>query len=94
MALENRDTLIYKGKALSRCNNEIYYGIPEDKYMLVFKIKETEKLRDLEIAKRVIVELRTNDSKNSRLMKQGERDSLYRAFDLGEFWLEDALANH
>ncbi len=93
MALE-KDILMYKGKALSRCGNEIYYGSPEDKYILVFKVKETEKFQDLDIAKTVIVELRTNDSENSKLMKQGERDSLYKAFDLGEFWLEDALANH
>lgn len=94
MALEKSGILTYKGKPLARCGNEIYYGMPEEKYMLVFKIKETEKFQDLEIAKSIIIELRTNDSKNSKLIKQGERETLYKAFDLGEFWLEDALANH
>lgn len=93
MAMENGN-LMYKGKALSRCGNEIYYGTPEEKFMVVFKIKETEKLQDLDIAKRVIVELRTNEAENSRLIRQAERDSLYKAIDVGMYWLDDAIANH
>ncbi len=88
------DVLTYKGKLLLRKGNEIYYGSPEDKYMVLFRIIETEKLEDLDISKKVVIELRTNDEKNSMLIKQAERDGLYRAFDIGFFWLEDAIANY
>ena len=88
------DVLTYRGKMLLRKGNEIYYGSPEDKYMVLFRIMETDKLEDLDISKRVVIELRTNDEKNSTLIKQAERDGLYKAFDIGFFWLEDAIENY
>jgi hypothetical protein len=88
------DVLTYKGKMLLRKGNEIYYGSPEDKYIVLFRIMETDKLEDLDISKRVVIELRTNDEKNSTLIKQAERDGLYKAFDIGFFWLDDAIENY
>ena len=88
------DVLMYKGKMLLRKGNEIYYGSPEDKYVVLFRIMETDKLEDLDISKRVVIELRTNDEKNSTLIKQAERDGLYKAFDIGFFWLDDAIENY
>ncbi len=86
--------LMYNGKALLRKGNEIYYGSPEDKYVALFRILESEKLKDLDVATKVVIELRTNDKDNSTLIKQAERDGLYKAFDLGMFWLEDAIENY
>ncbi len=91
---KNDDILTYNGKMLLRKGNEIYYGSPDGKYMVIFKILETEKLKDLDISTKVIVELRTNEKENSQLMRQAERDSLYKAFDIGFYWLDDALANY
>ena len=88
------DVLMYKGKMLLRQGNELYYGNPGDKYMILFRVTESEKLNDLDIAKKVVIELRTNSEKNSKLIKQAERDGLYKAFDIGFFWLDDALANY
>ena len=91
---KKEEVLSYKGKMLLRKGNEIYYGNPGEKYMILFRITETEKLEDLDISKRVIIELRTNSETNSMLIKQAERDGLYKAFDIGFFWLEDALENY
>lgn len=93
---KNKETgvLTYKGKKLLRKGDEIYYGNPGEKYMVVFKVKESEKLEDLDIATKVLIELRTNSEKDSKLIKQAERDGLYRAFDIGFFWLDDALENY
>ena len=88
------ETLTYKGKLLLRKGNEIYYGAPGTKYMVVFRIKDSEKLQDLDISTKVVIELRTNSETNSTLIKQAERDGLYKAFDIGFFWLEDALENY
>jgi len=90
---KTEEVLTYKGKMLLRKGNEIYYGNPGEKYMVVFRITETEKLEDLDISKKVVIELRTNSENNSMLIKQAERDGLYKAFDIGFFWLEDALEN-
>lgn len=90
---KKEEVLTYKGKMLLRKGNEIYYGAPGEKYMVVFRVTESEKFEDLELSKKVVIELRTNSEENSTLIKQAERDGLYKAFDIGFFWLEDALAN-
>ena len=92
-AKKKEEFLTYKGKLLLRKGNEIYYGGPGEKYMVVFRIKDSEKLQDIDISTKVVIELRTNAEKNSTLIKQAERDGLYKAFDIGFFWLEDALEN-
>ena len=88
------EVLTYNGKMLLRKGNDIYYGSPDGKYMVIFKVLESEKLEDLDIATKVSIELRTNEAENSQIMRQAERDSLYKAFDIGFYWLEDALANY
>lgn len=92
-AAQNEKMLTYNGKPLLRCGNEIYYGNPEDKYIVVFRLEDREPLEDIEVAKRVIIELKTNEGKRSQLVRQAERDGLYKAFDIGMFWLEQALEN-
>ena len=88
------EVLTYKGKMLLRKGDEIYYGNPGDKYMVLFRITEKEALNDLDISTKVVIELRTNSETNSTLIKQAERDGLYKAFDIGFFWLDDALENY
>ncbi len=92
-ATQDKKMLTYNGKPLLRCGNEIYYGNPEDKYIVVFRLEDREPLEDIEVAKRVIIELKTNEGKRSQLVRQAERDGLYKAFDIGMFWLEQALEN-
>lgn len=90
---DEQQILTYNDKPLVRCGNTIYYGKPEDKYVVIFRLDEQEALGDLQIAKRVIIELKTNEGERSQLIRQAERDGLYRAFDIGMFWLEQALEN-
>lgn len=97
-AKENKDTLknerlTYNGRPLLRCGNEIYYGNTDDKYIVVFRLEDQEALGDLQIAKRVVIELKTNEGNRSQLIRQAERDGLYKALDIGIFWLEQALEN-
>ncbi len=94
MAPAKNEVLTYNGKMLLRKGNEIYYGSPEGKYMVLFKVTESEKLQDLDIATKVTIELRTNEAENQQLIRQAERDNLYKAFDIGFYWLDDALANY
>ncbi len=89
----SKDILTYNSKPLVRCGDLIYYGNPEDKYVVTFRLEDQEPLEDLQIAKRVIIELKTNEGERSRLIRQAERDGLYKAFDIGMFWLEQALEN-
>ncbi len=90
---KKNDILTYNGKPLLRCGNEIYYGNPEDKYVVIFRLEDNEELEDITISKRVIIELKTNEGPRSQLIRQAERDGLYKAFDIGMFWLQQALEN-
>ena len=50
-------------------------------------------LGDITVSERVVVELKTNEGSRSQLVRQAEREGLYKALDLGIFWLEQALEN-
>ena len=87
-----KEGLTYKGKPLLRNGNKIYYGNPDDKYIIYMQIQETTKIMDLDIGTEIVVQLQTNKAPGSeKVIKSAERDGLYAALDLGEFWLAEAL---
>jgi len=85
--------LKYKGKPLIRRGNMVYYGDPQDKYMIVMIINETTKKKDLEVTTAVTIQLMLNDGKKEKMIKQAERSGMYAAIDIAEYWLNDALEN-
>ncbi len=85
--------LFYKEKPLVRRGNMIYYGNPEDKYMIILIVNGTKKVKDLEVATSVTIQLMRNDGQKGKMMKQAERDGMYAAMDIAEYWLNDALEN-
>lgn len=85
--------LTYKGKPLMRKGNDIYYGNVDDKYRVHLEIDENTDLMGLEIATHVNVMLQSNDAPGKeKVIKKAERDGLYAALDLGEYWLTDILS--
>lgn len=86
------EQLIFRGKPFVRSGNVLYYGNPEDKYILKLEVDKSEKLQDIELSKHVKVILQTSASEGKeKVIRTAERDNLYAAMDLGEFWLRDAL---
>ena len=49
--------LTYKGHPLMRHNNIIYYGSMSDRYIIMMQILETKKVKDMEVATKVAVQL-------------------------------------
>ena len=93
--MAEKKTLTYKGRPLRRKDNLIYYGDMSDKYVVMLQIMETEPLQDLNLAKRVSVQLQLTDPdirSRDRVVKKAEKDSLYEAMDLACVWLERALS--
>ena len=87
--------LMYKGHPLRRIGNMIYYGSMADKYIVLMQIRESKKVQDLDVATKVSVELQLTapDLKSrDRIVKRGEKDSLYCALEFGSVWLERALS--
>ena len=88
-------TLEYKGHPLQRKDNIIYYGSFADKYIIMMQILDTKKVKDLDVATKVSVQLQLTDptiKSRDRVVKKAEKDSLYTAIDVAAVWLERALA--
>ena len=87
--------LEYKGHPLQRKDNIIYYGSFADKYIVMLQILDTKKVKDLDVATKVSVQLQLTDpsiKSRDRIVKKSEKDGLYTALDFGCVWLERALA--
>lgn len=77
--------LEYKGHPLQRKDNIIYYGSFADKYIVMLQILDTKKVKDLDVATKVSVQLQLTDpsiKSRDRIVKKSEKDSLYTAIDI------------
>ena len=91
---DKKKLLTYKNKPLVRQGNMLYYGNPDDKYVVSFALSNFTKTGEFEIAEKVVIQLQQNDeylNPKNRPIKKAERDGLWSAIDIGAFWLEDAL---
>jgi len=87
--------LEYKGHPLRRKDNLIYFGSMSDKYIIMLQILETKKVKDMDVASKVSVQLQLTDpdiKSRDRVVKKSEKDSLYAAMDVASVWLERALS--
>ena len=87
--------LVYKGHPLRRKDNLIYFGSMADKYIVMLQILDTKKVKDLDMATRVSVQLQLTDpdlKSRDRVIRKTEKDGLYPAMDVATVWLERALA--
>ena len=68
-----------------------------DKYIIMMQILDTQKVKDLDVATRVSVQLQLTDpdlKSRDRVVKKTEKDGLYNAMDVAAVWLDRALANN
>ena len=85
----------YKGKPFVRCGDTIYYGSMKDKYVIKMDIKSKRKVRDLEVADRVTVQLMYTDPtirNRKQIIKSSEKPGLYLALGIADAWLSRALS--
>ena len=85
------EILHYKDKPLVRRGNMIYYGNPLDKYIILLIINASKKIEDLDVSTSVTIQLQENSPGRDRIIKKAERDGMYAAMDIAEYWLQDAL---
>lgn len=97
MAKQSETMLEYRGHPLRRKDNLIYFGSMSDKYIIMMQVLESKKVKDLDVATKVSVQLQLTapDLKSrDRVVKKSEKDSLFAAMDVASVWLERALAQH
>lgn len=93
---EKKEFSTYKGKPLVRCGDELYYGNMDDEYVIHLIIKSKTNVNGLEAADKVTVQLMATDpglSPRRQIVKSSEKTGLYVAMDVGDVWLERALAH-
>ena len=87
--------LEYKGRPLQRTGNIVYYGSMADKYIIMLQILDTKKVKDMDVASKVSVQLQLTDpsiKSRDRIGKKSEKDGFWAAMDVATVWLERALA--
>lgn len=92
---ENVQFLEYKGKALVREGDTFCYGNMSDKHILSLTVMAYKEADGKQIPAMVVIQVLSTDttkSETDRIVKQGMKDSLYDALDIGMIWLERANA--
>jgi len=91
MAENKNAALTYKNKPLARKGNVICFGDAEaDRYVMTLTIMESRQEKGFDIATKVRIMIQTSDI-DAQIVKSGEKDSLYEAFEIGEIWLDSFL---
>ena len=92
---ENVQFLEYKGKALVREGDTFCYGNMSDKHILSLTVMAYKEVDGKQIPAMVVIQVLSTDTtkpETDRIVKQGMKDSLYDALDIGMIWLERANA--
>ena len=83
--------LEYKGRPLVREGDTICYGDMEEKCVLILEILSYKKEDGKDLPDNIFIQV--VDSKNpSNILRQGSKQGLFEAFDLGVVWLEHELS--
>ena len=86
--------LTYKGLPLVRNKDEFYYGNPGEKVIVYMKVLSTKQLGDQTVSDKIHVSLISTDTTLDpirRMIKQGIKNGLYSALDVGAVWLQSEL---
>lgn len=93
--MTQNEYLMYKGKPLVKCGKELYYGSMADKYIIQIEIVESKEIDGVDTPTKLNIRLMYTDEDirlKDRIVKTSEKDSLFRAIEIGSIWLERALS--
>ena len=86
----------YKGHPVVRDNSKLYYGEPENPFIVVLTVLESKPQGENVLPSRVLVQLQSTDPKlamsGDKIAKESERKNLFDALELGSVWLEKQLS--
>lgn len=87
--------LTYKGLPLVRSEDEMYYGNPNEKVIVYLKVLSTKQVGNQTVSDKIHVSLISTDTTLDpirRMKKQGIKNGLYNALDVGAVWLAGELS--
>ncbi len=84
------DVLYYKNKPLVREKDTICYGDFSEKCILIFEIMSYVEAEGVKVPGKIYIQVL--ESESGKILKQGEKEGMYEAFNYGIFWYEKFLA--
>ena len=79
--------LMYKNKPLVREGNTICYGDKTEKCILILEIMKYKEVDGHKVPDSILIQV--IDSKDpNKIIKQGQKNGLYEAFNMGVIWLD------
>ncbi len=81
--------LYYKNKPLVREKDTICYGDFSEKCVLIFEIMSYVETEGVKVPGKIFIQV--IDSMTGAILKQGDKEGLYEAFNYGMFWHEKFL---
>ena len=83
--------MTYKGRPVVRDGNKLYFGEPQNPFMVVLTILQNVN----DVPSRILVQLQNTAPElafsNEKIVKEAERKNLFDAFEIGSLWLEKQL---
>lgn len=90
----DKTPLTYKGFPLVRNDTELYFGRPDEKAIIYMKVLSTKVVDGHTVSDKIHVSLISTDTTLDpvkRMLKQGVKNGLYSALDVGSVWLQSEL---
>jgi len=81
--------IMYLGKPLVRQGQQLCWGNPTDKYVLVLGVLSTKKVEGGEIPDQMLIQIQSTSDK--KVVKVGSKNGFAEAFEYGSIWLETEL---
>jgi len=97
LASKGTKSLSYKGRPIVKMGGIIYYGNPEEKYVIMMQILTSEDFKGMKLSRKISVQLHLTDPNVNavdRIVKRTEKIGMYEAFDIADIWLERALTEN
>ncbi len=84
--------MTYKGRPVVRDGNKLYFGEPQNPFMVVLTVLQSVN----DVPARILVQLQNTDPalafSPEKIVKEAERKNLFDAFELCSLWLEKQLS--
>ncbi len=88
-ASTNAKHIMYLGKPLVRQGEQLCWGDPNDKYVLVLGIMSKKKVGSSEIPDQILIQIQSTEDK--KVVKFASKTGFAEAFEYGAIWLENEL---
>ena len=81
----------YKKRPLVRSGDLLYYGNMNDGFVVKMRVKDTKRVKDLDVSGKISVQLIDTDPSTppeEKVIRASEKEGLYQALDVATAWLE------